>query len=66
MGIGETQKITFCFTGIQTMKARHKAAKGTRYSYEDHYSDDDDVFGYDEYSYTSSQGTALIYLVITH
>ena len=37
------------------MKARHKAAKGTRYSYEDHYEDDDDYLDYDDDSYTASQ-----------
>lgn len=37
------------------MKARHRAAKGTKYSYEDHYEDDDYFFSDDDDSYTASQ-----------
>ena len=38
------------------MKARHRAAKGTRYSYEDHYEDDDDFIDFDDDSFSAGQG----------
>lgn len=41
------------------MKARHKAAKGTRYSYDDTYDDDYFMDSYDD-SYTASQQAHLV------
>lgn len=41
------------------MKSRHKAAKGTRYSYEDSYDDHDFMFSYDD-SYSESQRMLMI------
>ena len=43
------------------MKARHRAAKGTKYSYEDHYEDDDDYFSDEDDSYTASQRRGSVY-----
>ena len=43
------------------MRARHKDAKGTQYSYEDHYEDDDYMNSYDD-SYTPSMGSLLVVL----
>ena len=40
------------------MKARHRAAKGTRYSY-----DDDDFMDDDDDSITASQGNLLFYVL---
>lgn len=40
------------------MKSRYKAAKGTRYSYEDSYDDADIMFSYDD-SYSESQRMLL-------
>lgn len=37
------------------MKARHRDAKGTKYSYEDHYEDDDGFMDSDDESYSASQ-----------
>ena len=37
------------------MKARHRDAKGTKYSYEDHYEDDDDFMDSYDGSYSASQ-----------
>ena len=38
------------------MKARHRAAKGTRYSYEDHYEDVDDFMDSYDDSFSAGQG----------
>lgn len=46
------------------MKARHKAAKGTRYSYDDTYDDDYFMDSYDD-SYTASQRAFLLSIVFS-
>lgn len=38
------------------MKARHRAAKGTKYSYEDHYEDDASFMDSYDDSFSASQG----------
>ena len=49
--------ICFAFRNtIERMKARHRAAKGTRYSYEDHYEDDDDFMDSYDDSFSAGQG----------
>ena len=48
------------------MKARHRAAKGTKYSYEDHYEDDYDYFSDGDDSYTASQRRDLDMLLCNH
>lgn len=45
------------------MRARHKDAKGTQYSYEDHYEDDDYMNSYDD-SYTPSMGNLLFVFIL--
>ena len=45
------------------MRARHKDAKGTQYSYEDHYEDDDYMNSYDD-SYTPSRGNVLVVFIL--
>ena len=48
------------------MKARHRDAKGTKYSYEDHYEDDDDFMdSYDE-SYSALQSRNSSAMAINH
>ncbi len=42
------------------MKARHRAAKGTRYSYDDYEDDDDGFMDDDDDSITASQGNRLL------
>lgn len=45
------------------MKARHRAAKGTKYSYDDYEDDDDDFMDDDDDSITASQGNLLFYVL---
>ena len=40
----------------EKMKARHRAAKGTKYSYEDHYEDDASFMDSYDDSFSASQG----------
>ena len=55
----------FCLnlSNFGEMRARHKDAKGTQYSYEDHYEDDDYMNSYDD-SYTPSMGNLLFVFIL--